>query len=97
MMRYLKGVSTLAFDREKCTGCMRCVEVCPHRVFKADGKKAAVTDKDLCMECGACERNCAFGAIKVGAGVGCASALINGMLTGSDPVCGCSTDDSGCC
>ncbi|HYQ47615.1 MAG TPA: 4Fe-4S binding protein, partial [Thermodesulfovibrionales bacterium] len=63
-------------------------------------KKAVVTDRDLCMECGACSMNCPFGAISVDKGVGCAAAFITGFLTGSEPACGCSggTDrKSGCC
>ncbi len=94
-MRYLSNVVTLQFFSEKCTGCAQCLEVCPHGVFAMNGRKAYVTDKDLCMECGACERNCAFGAISVKAGVGCAAAVINGMLRGGEPDCGCGT--SACC
>jgi len=96
-MRYLSNVVTLQFFAEKCTGCGQCLEVCPHGVFAMNGKKAYITDKDLCMECGACERNCVFGAISVKAGVGCATAVINGMLRGGEPNCGCSTSASACC
>jgi ferredoxin len=32
-MKYLSGVSTLEYFSDKCTGCGRCVEVCPHAVF----------------------------------------------------------------
>lgn len=94
-MRYLADVTTLAYDAEKCAGCGRCVEVCPHGVFVMRDKRAAVTDRDRCMECGACQRNCDFGALSVNAGVGCAAAIITGLLTGKEPTCGC--DDSGCC
>lgn len=60
--------------------------------------RAVVTDKDLCLECGACALNCEFGAIAVNTGVGCAAALINGMITGGPPTCGCdSTPGSVCC
>jgi NAD-dependent dihydropyrimidine dehydrogenase PreA subunit len=60
--------------------------------------RAVVTDKDLCMECGACAMNCEYGAIAVNSGVGCAAALINSMLTGGPPSCGCdSTAGSVCC
>ena len=96
-MKYLHGVSTLRHYPEKCTGCGRCTEVCPHGVFEIDGKKARVTDKDLCMECGACEKNCAFGAISVTPGVGCAAAVINGMIKGGEPSCDCSQDQGVCC
>jgi len=98
-MKYLSGVSTLEYDPSKCTGCTMCVTVCPHAVFEMEGKKARIIDRDLCMECGACMRNCASGALTVLAGVGCASALIKGMVTG-DASCGCSDGDdktSNCC
>jgi NAD-dependent dihydropyrimidine dehydrogenase PreA subunit len=98
--RYLKNVSTLSLNASKCSGCGRCVEVCPHGVFAVDGKKARIEDLDLCMECGACQKNCATGAISVDAGVGCASAVLMGWLTGSEPTCGCADGDSegsGCC
>ncbi len=77
-LRHLSGVTTLAYDSARCTGCGRCAEVCPHGVFLLDERmnKAVLADKDLCMECGACSRNCAEGAISVRPGVGCAWAII---------------------
>ncbi len=93
--RYLKGMTTLALDAEKCIGCGRCAEVCPHGVFELEDRKASISDKDLCMECGACARNCPANAIAVSAGVGCASAIIKGWLTGTEPSCDCSGGD--CC
>jgi len=82
-------------DTERCIGCGRCAEVCPHQVFGIDGAKMAVVDRDSCMECGACARNCPAQAIAVRAGVGCAAAVIIGWLTRSEPHCDCS--DGGCC
>lgn len=100
-MKYLRDTATLELDDEKCTGCGVCVEVCPRGVYVIAGKKAVVTDKDFCMECGACALNCAFDAIRVDSGVGCASAIINGMMTGGDPSCGCGSDagakNADCC
>ena len=96
-MKYLANVTSLKFFSDRCTGCGRCVEVCPHAVFVMNGKKAAISDKDRCMECGACTRNCAFGAITVNAGVGCAAAIINGMVTGGEPSCGCGDNAGECC
>ncbi len=95
-MKYLANVTTLEYYPEKCTGCKRCVEVCPQSVFEMRDKRAAVMDRDLCMECGACALNCEFGAISVNAGVGCAAAIINGMITGGAPSCDCS-DGGACC
>ncbi|NOY52156.1 MAG: 4Fe-4S dicluster domain-containing protein [Deltaproteobacteria bacterium] len=98
-MKYLKDVATLKYDPEKCKGCGRCVEVCPHCVFEMKEKRAVITDRDLCMECGACVKNCEFGAILVNPGVGCASAIINSLLFGGEPSCGCDGEGNGngCC
>ena len=35
-----------------------------------------VNDPDLCMECGACARNCPVQALTVSPGVGCAVAIL---------------------
>lgn len=88
-LRYLKDVVTLRLDAGKCTGCRMCTAVCPHGVFVMKNGKAHVTDRDACMECGACKRNCAFEAIEVTAGVGCAYAVIQGALRGTEPTCDC--------
>ncbi|HNX25125.1 MAG TPA: mercury methylation ferredoxin HgcB [Spirochaetota bacterium] len=96
-MTYLKNITTLQVFPDKCTGCGRCMEVCPHAVFKLEDKKVTITDKDRCMECGACEKNCDFGAISVKAGVGCATAVINGMIRGTEPDCGCDGTSGACC
>ena len=91
---YLKNVSTLKLMTDKCIGCNMCVNVCPHRVFELSNGKAKITN-DKCIECGACALNCPVSAIEVNAGVGCASAIIRGWLTGSEPTCDCSSGD--CC
>jgi NAD-dependent dihydropyrimidine dehydrogenase PreA subunit len=91
---YLKNVTTLSFDAEKCIGCGKCMEVCPHDVFDMNVGKARINKKDFCMECGACALNCPAYAIEVNAGVGCAAAIIMSWFTGKEPACGCS--DSGC-
>jgi ferredoxin len=86
--RYLKNVSTLVLHEENCTGCGACIEVCPHGVFELREGKARIADKDACMECGACASNCPFSALEVHKGVGCAAAILIGMLTGEEPSCG---------
>jgi len=104
-LRYYTGAITLELDPARCAGCGRCVEVCPHDVFslvqrpsRADGtpgssrqphRQSQIVHRDRCMECGACALNCAAGAIRAGAGVGCAAAIINGLVRGTAPDCDC--------
>lgn len=105
--RYIEDVVTLDLDVERCTGCGVCVIVCPRAVFEMVDHRARIRDRGACMECGACTRNCAYGALSVSPGVGCADAIIRGWITGSEPTCGCSagpaetaaatpTADAGC-
>lgn len=89
-LEYLKNVATLRIDQSRCNGCSQCMAVCPHAVFRMRDHKAHIVNLDLCMECGACAKNCAVNALTVRAGVGCAAAVIHGKLTGTEPSCGCS-------
>ena len=91
-LRYLEEAVTLGFDAEKCTGCQVCTIVCPHGVFAMGAdKRATIVDRGACMECGACALNCAWGAISVKPGVGCAEAIIHSWIYGGEPTCGCAT------
>lgn len=97
-MKYLPNVASLELFSERCTGCGMCLEVCPHEVFALENRKAVILDKDRCMECGACVNNCAFGALNVDKGVGCAAAFINSMINGGEPsCCGDKSKPSDCC
>ena len=101
--RYLESAVTLTLDAEKCSGCLVCTVVCPHGVFAMGAdKRAYLADRGACMECGACALNCAWGAISVKPGVGCAEAIIHSWIYGGEPTCGCSVpgaagDASSCC
>jgi NAD-dependent dihydropyrimidine dehydrogenase PreA subunit len=53
-----------------------------------EDKRAKVTNADFCMECGACKKNCRFGAIAVREGVGCAWAIAVGKVKGTAATCG---------
>lgn len=100
-LTYLKNICTLKLDKDLCNGCQSCIEVCPHNVFAMNNKRASIEAINSCMECGACELNCPVGAISVRSGVGCAAAVITGMLKGTEPTCGCDqsedTSSVGCC
>jgi ferredoxin len=86
-MRYLENVVTLEYKPERCQGCGRCAQVCPHAVFTMNSGKADLVDKDACIECGACRRNCQHGAIAVRAGVGCAQAVLRSRGENTAPCC----------
>ena len=94
--RYLENVATLSLNTDKCIGCGRCLEVCPHGVFEMDETKVRINERDACMECGACAKNCSVEAIEVNAGVGCAAAIIYSWVTGNEPSC-CGSNESVCC
>ena len=95
-MRYLPDVVTLEYYADKCNGCRMCLMVCPHAVFSIENKIAKIVDRDACMECGACAKNCPEEALSVRAGVGCAYAIILGAIRKTEPTCGCE-DGSSCC
>ena len=84
---YLSNVVSLKLEPEKCSGCGVCLEVCPHDVFNLAKGLVEIKDKDACMECGACALNCPSEALSVNAGVGCASAIINGILGRESDCC----------
>ncbi len=92
-LRYLKNVVTLELNQSKCNGCGLCTEVCPQQVFTLNEKVSSITDRDACLECGACARNCAPGAISVRAGVGCAYAVLMDKYNIKSRCC---NDDCGC-
>jgi Pyruvate/2-oxoacid:ferredoxin oxidoreductase delta subunit len=94
---YLTDVVTLQLDEAKCNGCGMCIDVCPHAVFAMENGKAHIVRRDYCMECGACAMNCARRAVTVKSGVGCAAGIISGILRNTEPTCGCSDGNSGCC
>jgi ferredoxin len=96
-LTYLKNVITLQLDTVKCNGCGMCTIVCPHEVFLIIDKKSFIKNKDYCMECGACAKNCAANAITVKTGVGCAAGIINGLINGTEPNCDCSGSGNSCC
>ncbi len=93
MMKYLVRDISLKLDVNRCIGCGMCATVCPHGVFAVENRKANIQNREACMECGACARNCPANAVSVASGVGCAEAIIAGLITGKEPCCA----SGGCC
>ena len=52
-------------DKEKCTGCGTCVQVCPQGVFEMVDGKSVAKHPDKCVGCRACEASCPADAIEV--------------------------------
>ena len=50
-------------DKDKCTGCGLCVDVCPVEAISID--EIAVVDGDLCTDCGSCVDECPNEAITI--------------------------------
>lgn len=50
-------------DQYLCTGCHRCVDICPTYALDQDAGKAFLRYPDLCTYCTVCEDVCPVGAI----------------------------------
>jgi len=86
-IRYIRDTVTLEVNKGRCSGCGRCIEVCPHGVLALTNKKVTMKDRDGCMECGACALNCPEEAISVTPGVGCAAYIISSWIKGEGAAC----------
>jgi hypothetical protein len=51
-------------DEKECTGCRKCVEVCPPRAVVIEDKKARI-EEEFCEECGFCAAECPAHAITI--------------------------------
>ena len=49
--------------REKCTGCGKCVRICPSGSWSMKGEDIEWKGMNLCFECGACFHVCPSNAI----------------------------------
>jgi NAD-dependent dihydropyrimidine dehydrogenase PreA subunit len=52
-------------DETRCTGCGRCVGVCPTRCLEPVGAVVWLPRPLDCVRCGACELVCPAGAVRV--------------------------------
>jgi ferredoxin len=51
-------------ELETCTGCGKCVEVCPPQAITLRYEKARL-EAEFCEECGFCAPQCPVGAIEI--------------------------------
>jgi MinD superfamily P-loop ATPase len=51
-------------DKDRCTGCGKCMEVCPPQAISIQDDGAFV-EEEFCEECGFCAPECAVRAIEI--------------------------------
>lgn len=54
----IRPAPQIAQYRKLCTGCGKCIEVCPSQCCSREGDGRVVTDYDRCTACGACAEAC---------------------------------------
>jgi Fe-S-cluster-containing hydrogenase component 2 len=52
-------------NRELCTGCGQCVNICPMEAILLDDEKIAVVDSNSCIDSGNCVDICPVEAISI--------------------------------
>jgi 2-oxoglutarate ferredoxin oxidoreductase subunit delta len=58
---------TVLIDKENCTGCGRCIAMCPKKILYLDKEtnKCMVTDGEKCDRLRGCEMVCPADAIRI--------------------------------
>ena len=69
-------------NKDKCTGCGECVEVCPCEVFELQDEKSEPVNADECLGCESCIEVCEAGAITVEETQSIPRKVINGAFLG---------------
>ncbi len=52
------SINIINIDKELCTGCRRCAEVCPVNAIEGEDGKPQVINSDRCVVCGQCVQIC---------------------------------------
>lgn len=52
-------------DKDKCTGCEECVNVCPSECFEMQDGKSEPVNADACVFCESCVEACPESAVTV--------------------------------
>lgn len=52
-------------DKNKCTGCTTCVDICPSAAIQIGDDDKAKVDKDTCVDCESCIDECPESAISM--------------------------------
>ena len=65
-------VGTIQHDRNICTNCLTCLNVCPKGVYALETENNQVTLKnpETCFNCGACLKQCPSGALFINSDIG---------------------------
>lgn len=59
-----KAAHSEKVSRDACTGCGKCVKVCPSDAVKVGSDRKAGIETALCHQCGSCSRICPVNAVK---------------------------------
>jgi NADH:ubiquinone oxidoreductase subunit F (NADH-binding)/NAD-dependent dihydropyrimidine dehydrogenase PreA subunit/(2Fe-2S) ferredoxin len=60
-----RNLIQLRIDESQCSGCHRCVQVCPVEAIRGEAKAAHAIDPEICTRCGACRKACPSDAVLV--------------------------------
>ena len=52
-------------DYTRCSGCLKCVRICPMDVFRVAGREVYLAYPDDCQSCYLCEQECPEDALYV--------------------------------